>query len=75
MNRDEIRKKTCIIIRKHEHYLQGTDMMTRGLIWTWSAWDAWKTRRMDEAKSVARATGGVMVLFNPIVGQKRVIGT
>jgi hypothetical protein len=75
MNRDEIRKRTCIIIRKDGEYLVGTICFSTDLRWSWSAYDAWQTRRKEDAERVARATGGVMVLFNPIVGQKRVIGT
>ena len=75
MNRDGIRKETCIIIRKHGHYLRGVNRLTNREEWSWSAYEAWKTRDREEAERVARRTGGVMVLFNPIVNQRRVIGT
>lgn len=69
----DIRRETCIIIRKHGLFLQGRSVMTNELVWTWSAYDAWRTRNRALAVDVARETGGVMVLFNPIVNQKRVI--
>ncbi len=69
----DIRRETCIIIRKDGSYLQGKKWLSDELQWTWSAYDAWRTRRKDDAERVAGAVGGEMVLFNPIVNQKRVI--
>ena len=74
MNREAIRRKTCIIIRKNNAYLRGRDMLTNGITWTWSSYEAWRTRNREEAEAVARATGGIMVLFNPILNQRRVLG-
>ena len=74
MTQDEIRKKTCLIIRKNERYLKGWNMLTNKIEWTWSAYEAWKTRDRETAENVARATGGVLVLFNPIVNRTRLIG-
>ena len=73
MNRDEIRKKTCIIIRKNGRYLKGWDMIVNGVEWTWSSYETWKTRDREEAESVARATGGIMLLFNPILNRTRIL--
>ena len=70
----DIRKKTCIIIRKDGEYLVGTILYSTDLRWSGSPYDAWKTRRKDDAERVARKVGGEMVLFNPIVNQRRVIG-
>ena len=70
----DIRKKTCIIIRKNGQYLRGKQWMGTEMLWTWSAYEAWRTRNREEAESVARATGGIMELFNPIVNQRKVIG-
>ena len=75
MNRDAIRRKTCIIIRKNGAFLVGRIVFSDELRWSRSHYDAWRTRDMEEARAVARAVGGVMVLFNPIVNQRRVIGT
>ena len=69
----DIRKETCIIIRKDGEYLVGTILYSTDLRWSWSPYDAWRTRRKEDAERVAGAVGGEMVLFNPIVNQKRVI--
>lgn len=69
----DIRKKTCIIIRRNGEYLVGTILYSKDLKWSNSAYDAWRTRNREKAEEVARETGGVMVLFNPITGEKRLI--
>ena len=71
----DIRRTTCIIIRKNSEYLVGTILYSADLRWSGSPYDAWKTRDMEKAREIARKTGGVMVLFNPVVNQRRVIGT
>ena len=70
----DIRTKTCIIIRKNSEYLVGYVLWSDDLRWSGSPYDAWKTRNMEKARNVARKVGGVMVLFNPIVNQRKVIG-
>lgn len=40
MTRDELRKKTCIIIRKHGRFLRGRDRLTNEIEWTWSRYEA-----------------------------------
>ena len=72
--KSDIRKKTCIIIRKNSEYLVGYIVFTDELRWSGSPYDAWKTRNKEKAAEVARRVGGVMVLFNPIVNQRKVIG-
>lgn len=72
--KDDIRKKTCIIIRKNGEYLVGYIVFKDELRWSDSPYDAWKTRNKEKAAEVARKVGGVMVLFNPIVNQRKVIG-
>ena len=69
----DIRRETCIIIRKDGEYLVGTILYSTDLRWSWSAYDAWRTRRKEDAERVAGKVGGEMVLFNPIANQKRVI--
>ena len=71
--KDYIRKKTCIIIRKNGKYLVGKILWSNDLRWSIYQTDAWRTRDMEKARALARRTGGIMVLFNPIVKQKRVI--
>ena len=69
----DIREKTCIIIRKNREYLVGYKLWSIGLRWSNSPYEAWNTRNREQAERVARATGGVMVLFNPIVNHRKVI--
>lgn len=66
-----IRKETCIIIRKDGEYLVGTILFSTDLRWSWSPYDAWRTRRKEDAERLARKVGGEMVLFNPIVRQMK----
>ena len=71
----DIRKETCIIIEKDGEYLVGTILYSEELRWSGSPYDAWRTRRKEDAARVAGKVGGVMVLFNPVVNQRKVIGT
>ena len=72
--KNDIRKKACIIIRKNGEYLVGYVLWSGDLRWSNYTYDAWKTRNREKATEVARKVGGVMVLFNPIVNQRKVIG-
>ena len=74
MKTDELRKQTCIIIRKDGEYLVGTICYSKDLCWSRDHYDAWRTRDREAAERVARKVGGELVLFNPIVNQRRVIG-
>ena len=69
----DIRKQTCIVIRRNGSYLVGKDMIRPSLKWSCSIYEAWRTRDMEKARKVAMATGGIMVLFNPVVNQTKVI--
>lgn len=69
----DIRMQTCIIIRKHGEYLVGKEYAGGGLKWSTSPYDAWRTRNVDRAREVALKTGGIMILFNPIVKQMKVM--
>ena len=75
MNRDAIRRKTCIIIRKDGEYLVGTILYSTDLRWSASPFDAWRTRRKEDAARVAGKVGGEMVLFNPILNRKKELET
>ena len=68
-SRDAVEKETGFIIRRDGEYLIGTILYSTDLRWSWSPYDAWKTRRITDARLVAGATGGEMVLFNPILGR------
>lgn len=69
----DIRRETCIIIRKDGEYLVGTILFSTDLRWSWSPYDALRTRRKEDAERVAGKVGGEMVLFNPIVRQMKAI--
>ena len=70
----DIRKKTCILIKKNGDYLVGKILWSSDLRWSNNRYDAWSTRVKETAEEVARKTGGIMVLFNPVVGQEKIIG-
>lgn len=69
----DIRKATCLIIRKNSEYLVGTVMYTTDLRWSSSPYDAWKTRNRDKAEDIARKSGGIVMLWNPVVRQMKVL--
>ena len=69
----DIRKQTCLIIRKDGAYLVGTILYSTDLRWSSSPYDAWMTRRKEDAERVAGAVGGELVLFNPVAKQMRVL--
>ena len=71
--KDDIRKKTVIIIRKNEKYLVGRILWSRDLRWSESPYDAWWTRDKAKAEEYARITGGIAMLWNPIVRQMKVL--
>lgn len=71
--KDDIRKKTCLIIRKNGEYLVGRIIYSTDLRWSWSPHDAWMTRNRELAEDLARKTGGIVMLFNPVVNQLRVL--
>ena len=71
--KDDIRKKTCCIVKKHGEYLVGYIVFTDEIRWSASPYDAWKTRKREKAEEVARRTGGIVMLFNPVVNQMKVL--
>lgn len=68
-NKMEIREKTGLIIRRGNEYLVACQVGTGELRWSTSPWDAWITRRRDQAERIGRVTGGRLILFNPVAGQ------
>lgn len=67
--KQDIRKQTTLIIRKGKEYLVArVSWSASELKWSTSAWDAWRTRNIQEAQMVAGFTGGEIVMFNPIIG-------
>jgi len=69
----DIRRFTTIIIRRNGEYLVGRELHDGPLKWSGSRWDAYRTRDREKARRIARKIGGTMVLFNPIVGQERIL--
>lgn len=68
--KQDLRKHTCCILKRGNKYLQGVGMWNN-LVWSTSAYDAWRTRDLDKALRFARKTGADVMLFNPIVSQLR----
>ena len=71
--KDDIKKKTCLIIRKNGQYLVGKILYSKELRWSNNKYDAGRTRDREKAEQLARRTGGIVMLFNPIVNQIRVL--
>ena len=71
--KDDIRKATCLIIRKNSEYLVGKILYSDELRWSGSPYDAWRTRNKEAAERVARRTGGIVMLWNPPTKQMRVL--
>ena len=71
--KNDIRKATCLIIRKNGEYLVGRILYSTDLRWSSSQYDAWRTRDRAKAEDYAKRTGGIVMLFNPIVNQMRVL--
>ena len=69
----DIRRATCVIIRRNHEYLVGTIMYSTDLRWSISPYDAWQTRDIEKARKIARVTGGTMMLWNPVVRQMKVM--
>ena len=67
----DIRLYTRVIIRKHGKYLTGYGKWFAR--WSESPYDAWYTRDKELAERIARKCGGVMILFNPVAGQMKII--
>ena len=66
-----IRRQTCLIIRRGAEFLVGTILYSTDLRWSRSPWDAWRTRSWEKAGKIAQRTGGDLWLFNPITGELR----
>ena len=71
--KDDLRRATCCIIRKNGEYLVGYIVFTDELRWSASPYDAWKTRKIEKAEEVAQRTGGIVMLWNPVVRQMKIL--
>lgn len=63
----KLQEKTGLVVRRDGEFLQCLDMYYK-LRWSTSPYDAWITRDVEDARSVADKVGGELCLFNPIVG-------
>lgn len=73
MEKEEIRRATCIVIRRNGQYLSHREMCTGRLVWSPHLSSAWRTRDREAARNVSRMTGGRQMLFNPITWEVRVL--
>lgn len=64
----DIRRMTCLIVRRNGLYLVGRNQFSGGLSWSRYRYDAWRTRDIDVAREVAKRLGGTLMLFNPAAG-------
>ena len=71
--KDDVRRATRLIIRKNGEYMVGRILYSRELRWSTSPNDAWWTRDMEKAEDMARKLGGIVVMYNPVVNQIRVL--
>lgn len=71
--KDDVRKATRLIIRKNGEYMVGRILYSQELRWSTSPNDAWWTRDMEKAEDMARKLGGIVVMYNPVVNQIRVL--
>ena len=71
--KDDIRKQTCLIIRRNGEYLVGRIIFSNELRWSIYPHEAYRTRNRMEARKLAMITGGTVMLFNPIVRQMKVL--
>ena len=71
--KNDIKKATCLIIRKNDEFFVGTILYSRDLRWSKSPYDAWQTRNRAKAEKAALKLGGIVMLFNPVVRQMRVL--
>ena len=67
----DIRRKTCLIIRTTQGYFGGWNELMGRINWRISMWNAWRTRDAELAKQVAEKVGGTLYLFNPIIGKSK----
>ena len=67
----DIRKETCLIVKRGTEFLVGTILYSTDLRWSDSPWSAWRTRNREHAEKVAAKIGGDLWLFNPVAGQLR----
>lgn len=71
--KDDIRKHTFCIIRKNGEYIAGRILGSSSVRWTIYAHEAAKTRNREKAEEIARKIGGIVMLYNDITRDIRVL--
>ena len=66
--KQDIRLQTAVVVMRGTEYLVGFSVFLR---WSTSIYDAWRTRDIKAAQTVAARVAGTLVLFNPVTGQRR----
>ena len=69
----DARRYTRVIIRKNRQYLQRKAMFSNDIVWDSSPYTAWWTREAEKARKIALKTGGIAMLFNPVIGKVKVL--
>ena len=74
MSRDNLRRKTALVIRnQYGEYLSRKDMVTGKILWDRHLSNAWKTRKREKAGKMVQKLGGEICLFNPIIWEVRAL--
>lgn len=73
MRNENKKLRTAIIVCRKGEYFVGTDMLGKQR-WSKHIYDAMRTRHMEDALPIALATGGALMLFNPVSGDRKQIG-
>jgi len=68
----DIRLRTVLVVHRDNQYLVGRDIFGN-LRWSNSVYDAKRKRNPNKALLWAIKTGGGLMLFNPVVGQTKMI--
>ena len=71
----DIRRSTGIIIKRNNEFLVGVIIGSTETRWSRSPWDAWRTRKREWAEMVARKVNGQKMLFNPVSGELKEMGS
>ena len=71
--KEDIKKQTCLIIKRNGEYLVGKVVFSNELRWSIYAHEAYRTRNREKARRLALKVGGTVMLFNPIVRQMKVL--
>lgn len=70
---ENIRKHTFCIIRKNGEYIAGRKLWGDGIRWSIYAHEAAKTRNRATAEEIARKIGGIVLLYNDITREIKVL--